>query len=391
MHVLIVGAGIAGPTLAYWLLRAGIEPTLLERAPRLREGGYLIDLWGAGFDVAEAMGIVPGLLEKGYRLRELRELSSDGRHVASVDPRRLTSKPDRYVTVARSDLAATINAALEGKVETILGETVRGIRDDGRRVQVAFADGRTREFDLVVGADGLHSSVRRSVFGPDAEYERDLGIAVAAFDLDGYAPRDEFVAVSHAEVGFQAVRIALRDGTTMFLVTFRHEGAPPEDAAAQQNLLRQSLRRAGGEVPAILAGLPTALTFYFDKASQVRMPSWSRGRVALVGDAAAGPSFLSGQGSALAMVEAYVLAAELGDTGGDHVAAFSGYERRLSSLVRAKQDAAIRFGTVFAPRSRRELLVRNTILRTMGLPFVAKLGAAGRLRDPIRLPPPPRS
>ena len=392
MRILIVGAGIGGPTLAYWLQRSGHTPTLVERAPRLRQGGYLIDFWGAGFDVAERMGIVPDLLEKGYRLRGLREVDADGRTKSFLDPQRMVAgMADRYVTVARSDLASAIYGALGGEVETMFDDTVRTIRDDGQRVQVEFAGGAMREFDLVIGADGLHSSVRRQVFGPDSDYQRDLGIAVAAFDVEGYLRRDELVAVAHAGVVFQSVRLALADGATMFLFTFRHDAPFPEDdVAAQQHLLRTSLADAGGEVPAMLERLPDARTFYFDEVSQIRMPSWSQGRVALVGDAAACPSLLAGQGSALAMVEAYELAAELHRSQGDHRAAFAGYERRLAPLVRTKQDAAVGLGAAFAPRNRAQLLMRNAVLGLMSaLPVVSRFAMRGSLRDPIRLSPPP--
>ncbi len=391
MRVLIVGAGIGGPTLAYWLRRTGHEPTLLERAAEPRGGGYLIDFWGAGFDVAERMGIAPDLLEHGYKLTEMREIDAEGRRVASVDPADLISMAGgRYVTIARAELATTILGSLDSEVETIFGDTVSTIDDDGDRVRVTFAGGGTRDFDLVVGADGLHSRVRREVFGPEERFERDLGIAVAAFDVDGYQPRDIDIAVAHTEVGFQALRLALRDGATMFLVTFRHDGPiPVDDVAAQQHLLRTSLAGAGGEVPGILSRLSDARTFYFDKASQIRMPSWSRGRVALVGDAAAAPSLLAGQGSALAMVEAYVLAAELERAGNDHTAAFAAYHQRLAPLLLSKQDAAIGLGTAFAPSNGLRLALRNAVMRTMSVPFIARLVMGRSLRDSIELPPPP--
>ena len=391
MKVLIVGAGIAGPTLAYWLQRAGHQPTLLEHAPRLREGGYLVDFWGAGFEVAERMGIVPRLLDKGYRMQEVREVSASGRRIAHFDPRHLLGiSGGRYVSIGRADLARTIYDALDGEVETILGDTVRTLDDDGDRVRVELAKGRVRDFDLAVGADGLHSRIRTLVFGPEQEFERCLGIAVAAFDLPGYRPRDELVAVMHTEVGLQVLRLALRDGSTMFCFMFRHDGELPDrDLAAQQDLLRHRLRNVGWEVPAILDRLPEARTFYLDTASQIRLPSWSRGRVALVGDAAACPSLLAGQGSALAMIEAYVLAYELDRAQGDHRAAFAAYQHRLADIVRDKQDAAIGLGAAFAPRNRRQLLLRNSVVALMAIPFVAKLAMGRSLQDPIRLPPQP--
>jgi 2-polyprenyl-6-methoxyphenol hydroxylase-like FAD-dependent oxidoreductase len=391
MRVLIVGAGIAGPTLAYWLHRFGHQPTLGERAPQRREGGYIVDFWGAGFDVADRMGIVPQLIEKGYRVREVREVSATGRRVARFDPRLvLDSVEGRYVSIARTDLSAVIYSTIDGVVETIFDDTVQALEDSGDRVRVEFTHRASREFDAVIGADGLHSRVRELAFGPEQRFERPVGITVAAFDIDQYRPRDELTAVTHTVVGAQALRFALRDGASMFCFTFRDDAvAPPAKVAAQQQHLRTKLHGIGWEVPEILERMPQARTFYFDTASQIRMPSWSRGRVGLVGDAAACPSLLAGQGSALAMVEAYVLAIELHRSAGDPRAAFAAYQRQLAPLVTAKQDAALGLTAAFAPRNRTQLALRNMIMAVMGIPLVAKLALGRSLRDPVDLPPPP--
>lgn len=393
MRILIVGAGIAGPTLAYWLTRFGHEPTLVEQAPRLRSGGYIIDFWGAGFEVAERMGIVPELRVLGYRPHELREVSVDGRVLASFDPRRLLDSAsggsDRYVSVARSDLSSTIMLALDG-VETIFGESVAHLVDDGDRVLVTLDSGRQREFDLVIGADGLHSRVRHLAFGPDAATELDLGLIVAVFDVDGYRPRDDDVVITQTGVGYQALRFAQRDDSTMLVFTVRHRGPIFErEPDRQQQLLRNRLFDAGGEVPSMLAAMPRARDFYLDRASQIRMPSWSRGRVALIGDAAAAPSLLAGQGSALAMVEAYELAAALAQHRGNHTAAFTDFQQSLHGLVEAKQDAALRLEIAFAPRTRTQLRLRTAVMRMLAVPMLSGLLMRRSLRDPVRLSPPP--
>lgn len=385
MKVLIVGAGIAGPTLAYWLLRAGHEPTLVERAPELRRGGYLVDFWGAGFDVAERMGIVGELRRRGYVMTEARAVARDGHRIASFEPSAVMRSTQRYLSIARSDLAAVIYGALQDRVELILDDTVSAL-DNGERVHVMFESGGTRDFDLVVGADGLHSQVRQLAFGPDEQFETYLDTVVSVFDIEGYRPRDELIAMMHAEVGFQAVRLSLRDDITMFLLTVRHDApVPTDDRAEQQALLRARLADAGWETPAMLDLMPQARTFYFDSVSQIRMPSWTRGRVALVGDAAACPSLLAGQGSALAMVEAYVLAAEL-TRSSDHVEAFARYQERLRDFLRSKQDAAVGLGPAFAPKNRLQLLVRNTVMRLMGLPKVADLAMGKSFHDAVELP-----
>lgn len=391
MNILIVGAGVAGPTLAYWLLRAGHTPTLVERAPELRRGGYLIDFWGAGFDVADQMGIVPELTSKGYRIGEVRQVDANGRRMTSFAPEIFVrGTGGRYVSIARSDLASIVYSALNGRVETIFGESVRALDDDGARVRVTFSGGATRDFDLVVGADGLHSQVRRLAFGPDEQFERHLGIKVAAFDVDGYRPRDELAIVMHTGIGFQVTRLAMRDDVTMFLFTFLDDDDEvPDDVEAQQAKLCSQLAGAGWETPAILDSMSRARTFYFDRVSQIRMPRWSSGRIVLVGDSAACVSLLAGQGAALAMVEAYVLAAALARANGDHVEAFAHYEKELAPFLLSKQDAAKRLTTIFAPKNRFKLLLRNSVMRLLAVPFVAELAMGKSLRDAIELPPPP--
>lgn len=172
MRVLIVGAGVAGPTLAFWLLRDGHQVTLVERAPQLRRGGYVVDFWGAAFEVAERMGIVPELRDRGYAFTEARSVDSRGHRFATLRPAAILGRSQRYLSIARSDLAAVVVGALGGSAELILDDTVRTLTDDGDRVRVAFEHQRDRDFDLVVGADGLHSRVRRLAFGPDERFER---------------------------------------------------------------------------------------------------------------------------------------------------------------------------------------------------------------------------
>ncbi len=386
MKVLIVGAGIAGPTLAFWLNKSGHEVTIVERAPELRRGGYLIDFWGAGFDVAERMGIVPELRTRGCLFTEARAIDRNGRTVASFTPEAVLRSNKRYLSIPRTDLAAIIYDSLGGAVELMLGDTVRDLADDGERVRVTFDSGGIRDFDLVIGADGLHSRVRRLAFGPDEHFEKYLGMVVAVFDAEQYPERDELVAMMHAEVGFQAIRLSFRDDATLLLFSLRHDGEVPVGRTAQESLLREKLAGAGWEVPRMLEVMPDAENFYFDSVSQIQMSSWSTGRIALVGDAGACPSFLAGQGSALAMVEAYTLAAELARTS-DHREAFARYEERLAPLLRSKQDAAQGLGLGFAPKNKIQLIVRNSVLKMMGLPRVADIAMGRSFHDRVELPP----
>ena len=185
MRIAINGAGIAGPTLAYWLRKSGHEVVLIEESPQLRRGGYIIDFWGVGYDIAEKMGLLPQIRELGYQVREVRYVDRHGRKSGGFPVDifdRMTN--GRFTSLRRSDLAATIYGALDGKVETIFGDSVAGIEEEGNCVRVSFDHAAEREVDLVIGADGLHSRVRQLAFGPEARFEVSLGYHVAAFEVD---------------------------------------------------------------------------------------------------------------------------------------------------------------------------------------------------------------
>jgi 2-polyprenyl-6-methoxyphenol hydroxylase-like FAD-dependent oxidoreductase len=200
--VLISGIGVAGPTLAYWLRRRGFRPTLVERAPKLRTGGCIIDFWGVGYDIAERMGLLCDLQERGYDVEELRLVDGHGRRVGGFGVgafRSLTG--GHYVSLLRGDLAALIYEKIEGRCECLFGDSVTGIEQREDSVGVTFCRAPARRFDLVVGADGLHSAVRELAFGPEDRFEKYLGYTVAAFTVDGYRPKDENVYISYSAPG----------------------------------------------------------------------------------------------------------------------------------------------------------------------------------------------
>lgn len=388
MKILISGAGLAGPSLAFWLHRHGFQPTLVERAPRLRTGGYIIDFWGAGFEVAERMGLVPQILQRSYRLQEVREVDRRGRRVSGLPVRAFDGMGGgRFTSLPRSDLAALIFGALGAQVETIFDDSITEIEDLGGDVRVHFERTSSRTFDLVVGADGLHSQVRRLAFGEEARFERYLGLKVAAFSVRGYQPRDELVYVTHTDVGQQVGRFTMRDDDTMFLFVFRDRTpAIPADLASQKAYIQERLSGSGWECPNILDALQHVDSLYIDRVSQIRMDRWTHGHVALVGDAAFCVSLLGGQGSALSMVAAYILAGELKRASGDHEAAFVRYQERLGAFIAGKQQAAVKLAPFFAPKSRFGVLLRNQGMKLMAVPFVTKLAVGREFRDRIELP-----
>ncbi|MBN9510032.1 MAG: FAD-binding domain [Alphaproteobacteria bacterium] len=389
-RVLIVGAGIAGPTLAYWLHAAGFRATLLERAPAPRTGGYVIDFWGLGYDVAERMGLRPAVERAGYHAQEMRIVDDRGARAAGFGVgvfRELTG--GRYVSLRRSDLARLLLEALPPDTETLFGDEVTALADRGDAVDVRLRHGGERRFDLVVGADGLHSSVRGLTFGPEATFERSLGYLVAAFETRGYRPREENVYVAHSVPGQQLARFALHDDRTLFLLVAAVDAAtlsPMPEPAAQKALLHRLLSDGRWENARILNELDRAEDLYFDRVAQIVMPTWSRGRVALLGDAAFCVSLMAGQGSALAMTAAYVLAGELGRAGGDHAAAFAAYETLLRPWIATKQRGAARFAGAFAPRTRWGLALRNLVIRAFAIPGAARLVIGRDIADTLTLP-----
>ena len=266
---------------------------------------------------------------------------------------------------------------------------VTSVEDEGSRVRVGFDHASPREADLVVGADGLHSRVRRLAFGPAADVEVSLGYHVAAFEVAGYRPRDELVYVSHSDPGRQVSRFSMRDDKTLFLFVFRDEYLPAGSLSGERerkSALAGAFAGAGWECPRILAAMENAGEVYFDRVSQIRMDRWTAGRTALIGDAAACVSLLAGEGTGLAMGEAYVLAGELHAGGGDHAAAFARYQERMMPLLRRKQESAAKFASSFAPQTASGIAFRNLATRLFRLPAVAEFFVGRALRDDIEIP-----
>jgi len=394
MKIAINGAGIAGTTLACWLHRYGHEPVLVEQAPRLRTGGYVIDFWGVGYEIADRMGLLPDLQQRAYAVKEWRLVNASGRRTGGFSTPVLNRLAEgRVLSLQRSDLAAAIYGTLDGQVETIFGDSVTAVEEHQAGVRVSFRHHPPRDFDLVVGADGLHSRVRELVFGPESAFETKLGYQVAAFQIEGYRPREELVYISHTEPGRQISRFSMRDDRTLFLFVFRADRSatplPLNDQECKRRL-EEVFGGMGWEAPQILAAMETASNIYFDRVSQIRMDHWSRGRTVLVGDAAACVSLLAGEGSGLAMAEAYILAGELATAGAptsDSLqAAFHRYEERLLPFLRGKQQTARGLASSFVPKNRFRLLLRDLGTRLMAIPFLAEAFIGRSLRDDLPLP-----
>ena len=386
--VLVSGLGIAGPTLAFWLKAAGFQPTLIEHMPALRSGGYVIDFWGLGYDIAERMGVAEELNRAGYHIQEMRIVDAKGQRICGFGTNVFVELTGgRYVTVGRSALSRLLFETVKDDTETIFGDEIVALDERHSHVAVRLKSGGERQFDLVIGADGLHSAVRRLAFGPQDRFEKRLGYMVAAFEANGYRPRNDDVYVAYNEPGRMVGRVSLRDDKALILFVFADDGGPPvHDLTEQKSRLHEEFGGSGWECRRILAALDASPELYIDRVSQIRMPQWSRGRIALVGDAAYCVSLFAGQGSALAMTGAYILAGELANAGDRHDKAFANYEKILRDFIGGKQQGAERFASAFAPRTRLGLWFRNLVIKTAAIPGLARLTFGRDIVDSLRLP-----
>jgi 2-polyprenyl-6-methoxyphenol hydroxylase-like FAD-dependent oxidoreductase len=376
--VLISGASVAGPVLAFWLQRQGVEVTVVEKAAAVRGGGYPIDLRGAAVDVVERMGLLDAIEAARTGTRRLTFVTERGRTIASLDPGRLQGQEKvRAVELPRGDLTQVLWEATRDHVEYVFDDRITSMDEGSDGVDVTFARGGARRFDLVVGADGLHSGVRTLTFGPEADVRRDLNACYSAFTVPNVHGLDREALMMNVP-GRTAVLYAVRGQPTVTAVLSFAGPAPAvdhRDTEAQQRLVEHVFGGLGWLVPEMLTQMRQADDFYFDPVAQVRMPSWTRGRVALVGDAAHAPSFRSGQGTSLAAVGAYVLAAEIAARPDDPRAALPAYEARVRAFAERNQDLAVGGSRVVSPETPWQLHSRNALLRAT--PVLARLGLLG--------------
>ncbi len=366
--VLISGASVAGPVLAYWLARAGLQPTVVERAPSLRPGGHGVDLFGSSVDVISWMGLLDEV-RAARTQTDVLTLVRPGRRSLDVPVEALSAGvSDRHVEILRGDLARILHEATRDDVEYRFGDAIRTLHQDGDGVEVTFEHGPARRFDLVVGADGLHSGVRRLVFGEEAGFRHHLGGYLGVFSLPNYRGLEGTMVGWNAPGKSAAMYPVRQTGQARALFLFR---AAEElrydhtDLEAQKRLLRQAFPERVWELPRLLSELDAAPDFYFDSITQIRMPSWSRGRVTLVGDAGYSPGPAVGGGTALAVIGAYVLAGELRASGGDHSRAFRGYERAMGELVRRSRSIGPTTMAALIPRTARQVWLTTQAMRLL--------------------------
>src|SRR5246127_5040696 len=394
MRILISGASIAGPVLAYWLTRHDFDVTVVERAPTLRKtGGHAVDLFRPSMEISTKMGVLPRIEALATGTDTLR-LYREGRHrPARIDLTKIVgAASDRHVEIMRDDLSEVYYDAGRDQIEYLFGDSITAISPDG---EVTFEHAPSRRFDVVVGADGLHSNVRALTFGPETGFSTWIGAYLSVISVANYLNLNG-VLETVAEVGRMAGVYSaahMDDARAVFMFrTPKPLDYHYRDVPRQKQLLREHFADMAWEVPRLLAELDDTPAFYFDSITQLRLDTWSRGRVTLVGDAGYCPGPAVGGSTSLAIVGAYILAGELSVHAPDHSAGFAAYEREIGDYVKRSRAFAVSAAKKVVPARPLDLWMVVGAARLVNvLPgsvsrAIAKLNAGGiRLHDTISL------
>ncbi|MCV7123869.1 FAD-binding protein [Mycobacterium lacus] len=339
--VLVSGASVAGLTVAYWLGQHGYSVTVVERHPGLRPGGQAIDVRGPALTVLGRMGLLEAAEARKTGIRGASIVDRDGNELSRDTESTPTGGPidNPDIELLRDDLVELLYGATQDAAEYLFDDSIAALQDDGTSVAVTFERAAARSFDFVIGADGLHSNVRALVFGPEEQFIKRLGTHAAIFTVPNFLELDYWQKWHYGDTTMAGVysardnteaRAALAFMDTELRIDYR-------DAEAQFAELERRMAEDGWVRAQLLHYMRNAPDFYFDEMSQIKMDSWSKGRVALVGDAAYCCSPLSGQGTSVALLGAYILAGELAAAGTDYERGFANYHAEFNGYVERNQ------------------------------------------------------
>ncbi len=365
--VLISGASVAGSALAYWLSRHGFKPTVVERAPALRDGGYAIDIRGAALDVIERMGIMAEVRRASIDMHGMSYVNSAGKPLANVHGDLFAGASNGGdVEIMRGDLTRILNTASQDDTEYLFDNSITAMSEDAEGIRVTFERGAPRTFHLVVGADGLHSNVRTLAFGAESRFIRYLGYYISIFSVANHLDLAHWTLLYNVPGKLAVIYGARQDTDAKAIFGFASQQLYHDhrDSGQQKKLLADAFAGEGWEIPRLIEAVWNSPDFYFDSISQIHMDSWTNGRVALLGDAGYCPSPASGQGASLALAGAYVLAGEL-KANADHRTAFARYEAEIRGYVNKNQKIALAAAEQVIPRTWRRIWFRNQLIRAL--------------------------
>jgi 2-polyprenyl-6-methoxyphenol hydroxylase-like FAD-dependent oxidoreductase len=371
--ILINGGGIAGPTLAFWLARHGHAVTIAEQARQLRTGGQAVDFRGPALTVLEKMGLLEQVKAGATHMGPLVLVDRRGKEVGRLPAEVISGE----VEIHWGDFTRILYEAVRNDVNYRFDVRVTALTDNGQGVDVTFSDGSTGGYDLVVGADGLHSGTRRLAFGPEERYVTQLGQCFGFFDIENRLRLDH-CGMAYIDAGRTAALQGIdpdKPARASLFLSDPHVAFDYRDTEGNKRLFVERYAGMGWEVPTLLDGLAETPEVYFDSIAQVHLDSYARGRVCLTGDAAWCASPRSGMGTTLALVGSYVLAHEMQGAGDDYAAAFARYQRLLAPYVARCQKLAIDALRTERFSSGRLAPLRNVALRMLRIPAVSKLVA----------------
>lgn len=340
-NILISGAGVSGLTLAYWLKQYGFIPTIVEKHPSLRTGGYKIDLRGVALEILKRMGIYEAIAQARTAITKAIYVDNMGNQVSESSADFCGTRLEGVdLEIMRGNLCLIMKEAL-GEVEYLFDDSITSISENSDGVYVAFEKNKPRLFDIVLGADGLHSNVRKLVFGKESTFSKESGVYVSVFSIPNFLNLSDCEIEQHTLRKFMNVYRDRGDVNAKVALAFSvQKPFNSRDPEEQKKIIEEVFIDTGWEVPRILTEMRHSEEFYFDSMKQIHMPHWSQGRIALIGDAAYAVTPMSGQGTSVAITAGYVLAGELVDAKGDYKIAFSKYEELMRPFIKKNQELA---------------------------------------------------
>lgn len=365
LKILVSGASIAGLTSAYWLNKKGFEVTIVEKASKIRGGGYPIDVRGSAINIVKMMGIYEELKAQNLNNMKFKILDNDNSVISQFTD--ATMKANEDIEIPRGDLTTALYKCVEeNDINLIFNDSIKTMNhlDDG--VEIELESGKQGSYDLVVGADGIHSNTRKLTFGEESQFTNYLGHCFTGFTVENYLDMYK-EGMIYSEPGRTAIMYATKNKESVhaFLI-FSDEEEPSvnhRDIEGHKKLVKDKFKDVGGIASNLLETLEQTEDIYFDTTTQIIMDQWAENRAVLVGDAAHAPSFLTGQGSSLAMIGTYILADEL-EKNNSIKDAFIAYEKYMKPFAEINQNAVENDGSsILYPKNNEEIEKRNAILK----------------------------